>query len=80
MMIKNCPVCGGDHFGSYKCPFISAPCVVCGDMTILACSDCAIESDGKRRVHVCAKPECCAEHERQNPQHPRMETEPFTTH
>ena len=71
MTIRNCPHCGGDHFGSYQCPFIEAPCVVCADMTVLACSDCAIESGGKQSVHVCAKSSCQDEHERLNPQHPR---------
>lgn len=73
MTIKNCPTCGGDHYGSYRCPFIEAPCVVCGDMTVLACSDCAIESAGRNHVHVCAKATCRDEHERLNPQHPRLE-------
>ena len=70
MTIRNCPHCGGDHFGSYLCPFIEAACVVCGDLTVLACSDCAIESGGRKSVHVCAKPSCQDEHERLNPQHP----------
>jgi hypothetical protein len=25
MTIQNCPNCGGTHFGSNKCPFISEP-------------------------------------------------------
>lgn len=46
MVIRNCPNCGGEHWGSTKCPYIEAPCVVCGDMTVMACSDCAIDSGG----------------------------------
>lgn len=61
--VINCPECGGDHFGSYKCPFIKAPCCVCKDPTIFACSDCAIDSGGKASVHVCGKAECRHEHE-----------------
>src|ERR1700688_795371 len=63
MTIQNCSICGGMHFGSNECPFIESPCVVCGDMTIMACSDCAIESGGKQSVHVCKKTECRHEHE-----------------
>jgi hypothetical protein len=63
MTIRNCPVCGGDHFGSVACPYIPAPCVVCGEQTVMACSDCAIESGGRRSVHVCAKRECRDHHE-----------------
>lgn len=62
-MIRDCPKCGGTHFGSYECPYISAPCIVCGDSTILACSDCAIDSGGKKSVHVCKKSECRDAHE-----------------
>jgi hypothetical protein len=61
MTIKNCSNCGGDHWGSTKCPYINSPCVVCGDGTILACSDCAI--DGRGSVHVCKKSECRDQHE-----------------
>jgi hypothetical protein len=63
MTIQNCPTCGGTHFGSNVCPFIPAPCAICGDETILACSDCAIDSGGKRSVHVCQKSECRKLHE-----------------
>ena len=66
MGIENCPNCGGTHIGSNKCPFISAPCVVCGEATILACSDCAIDSGGKNSVHICDKPSCRNTHERQH--------------
>lgn len=75
MTIISCPSCGGDHFGSNKCPFIELPCSVCGNMTVLACSDCAIESGGTRPVHVCAHSQCRDEHERLNPQHPKVEYE-----
>lgn len=63
MTIENCSVCGGTHTGSNKCPFISEPCVVCGTATILACSDCAIDSWGKNPVHICDNPKCRDEHE-----------------
>jgi hypothetical protein len=66
--VGDCPNCGGTHFGSFKCPFTTLPCVVCGIPTISACSDCAIE--GKGSVHVCKNTACRDEHERQNPQHP----------
>ena len=71
MVIRNCPNCGGEHWGSTKCPYIEAPCVVCGDMTVMACSDCSIESGGEKSVHVCADRKCQDEHERLNPQHPK---------
>lgn len=61
MAIENCPTCGGTHFGSYKCPFTAAPCVICGDLTILACSDCAIDTG--KSVHVCNRTACRDEHE-----------------
>ncbi|MDB5612092.1 MAG: hypothetical protein JWP25_8992 [Bradyrhizobium sp.] len=64
MTIENCPNCGGTHFGcTYECPFTKAPCCVCGDPTILACSDCAIDSGGQTSVHVCSKGACRDEHE-----------------
>lgn len=61
MSIENCPTCGGTHIGQNKCPFIVAPCVVCGNDTILACSDCAIETGNS--VHVCKSTECRDKHE-----------------
>lgn len=63
MTVENCPNCGGTHFGTYTCPYTSAPCVVCGDNTILACSDCAINSAGIQSVHVCGKEKCRNHHE-----------------
>ncbi len=60
------------HFGSHKCPFIEEPCSVCGEPTVLACSDCAIETGGKNPVHVCYRVVCRDEHERRNPQHPKI--------
>lgn len=63
MTIINCPNCGGTHYGSLKCPYTKEPCVICGDMTVLACSDCAIDSGGKEAVHVCEKRECRDKHE-----------------
>jgi hypothetical protein len=63
MTIQNCPNCGGTHFGSFKCPYIKEPCSVCGELTIMACSDCAIDSGGKKSVHVCQKSECRDKHE-----------------
>jgi hypothetical protein len=62
--VLNCPNCGGDHWGHSECPFISAPCVICGEATIFACSDCAIDSDGKKSVHVCGKRECREQHDK----------------
>lgn len=62
-ILENCPKCGGTHIGSYECPFVSKPCVVCGVDTIFACSDCAINSGGRNSVHVCNKTECRDVHE-----------------
>lgn len=59
--VGDCPNCGGTHFGSFKCPFTKSPCVICGEDTIMACSDCAIETG--KSVHVCTKPGCRDEHE-----------------
>src|SRR5579859_4547367 len=61
--IQNCPNCVGTHFGSNKCPYIEKPCVICGDSTVLACSDCAINSSGNVSVHVCSKSSCRDAHE-----------------
>lgn len=63
MTIENCAHCGGTHIGSNKCPFIEEPCVICGDATVMACSDCAIDSWGRNSVHVCKKRECRERHE-----------------
>lgn len=63
MGIENCPNCGGTHIGSNKCPFTKAPCVICGDPTIMACSDCAIETG--KSVHVCVKSKCRDTHEQE---------------
>ena len=63
MTITDCPKCGGTHYGSHVCPYIEAPCVVCGDQTVMACSDCAIDSGGKVSVHVCRKRICRDRHE-----------------
>lgn len=65
MTILDCPKCGGIHYGSHECPYTSAPCVVCGEQTVMACSDCAIDSGGKVSVHVCARSECRDTHERE---------------
>lgn len=43
--------------------FVLSPYTVCGEETTLACSDCAIDSGGVNRVHVCSKPECRDRHE-----------------
>jgi hypothetical protein len=61
MTMRDCPQCGGTHIGSFTCPFTSSPCVVCGDATVMACSDCAIESG--KSVHVCVKSTCRDQHE-----------------
>ncbi len=63
MTIENCGNCGGTHYGSLKCPYISAPCIICGDETILACSDCAINAGGTQSTHVCKKVDCQNAHE-----------------
>lgn len=63
MTIRDCPNCGGTHFGSSKCPYIAELCVICGDETVLVCSDCAIDSHGTISVHVCSKPGCREVHE-----------------
>ena len=60
-MIKDCPNCGGDHLGSFKCPYTKAPCINCGEETIYACSDCRIDTG--KSVHICEKPSCRDEHE-----------------
>lgn len=48
------------HFGQ-KCPYTKLPCVICGQPTIYACSDCQI--DKHETVHVCAKIDCQEKHE-----------------
>jgi len=64
-----CDNCGGIHYGSPRgyCPYIKADCVVCGTPTIYACSDCAIDSGGKKSVHVCADVACQRKHEELHP-------------
>lgn len=64
MTIRDCLNCGGTHFGSNKCPYLFAPCVVCGRETEMACADCAIDSGGKSKPHVCDRVECRDVHER----------------
>jgi hypothetical protein len=71
MTITNCQRCGSTHYGSTECPYIEAPCIICGKPTIMACADCSIESSGTKSVHVCGNPSCRTEHERLNPQHPK---------
>lgn len=61
MPVQNCPQCGGTHFGQNNCPFTSAACVVCGDATVMACSDCAIDTG--QSVHVCGNRSCRLAHE-----------------
>ena len=65
MTIKDCPTCGGTHYGVIKCPYILAPCVICGAPTIYACSDCAIDAAGRASVHVCSQSGCMDAHEAQ---------------
>jgi hypothetical protein len=65
MTILDCSNCGGIHYGSNTCPYVSHPCVVCGVMTVLACSDCAIDSGVS--VHVCNRVECRKAHESLHP-------------
>jgi len=58
-----CSNCGGLHFGSPVgyCPFTKAPCVICGEQTIYACSDCRI--DTQKTIHICEKSSCKDAHE-----------------
>jgi hypothetical protein len=63
-MIETCANCGGTHIGSVKCPYTKAACVICGTPTILACSDCAIDSGGRNSVHVCSNSACRDQHEK----------------
>lgn len=65
MTILNCQNCGGIHYGSIRCPYTKLPCIICGDETIMACADCAIDSAGGKgaSVHVCIKTECRDRHE-----------------
>lgn len=74
MTIKDCSACGGTHYGSYKCPFL-VPCVVCGDETVMRCSDCSIDSGGRARIAVCTKSECRDEHEKIHPDVVHMATD-----
>ena len=67
MSIENYPNCGGTHIGHDKCPFTLAPCSVCAEPTILACSDCAIETG--KSVHVCKNVECRLAHDQRHPSH-----------
>lgn len=62
-MSGTCPNCGGMHFGTFGCPYIKAPCVVCGADTVLACADCGINSGGKSVPHVCSNSACRDQHE-----------------
>jgi len=66
---QSCANCGGIHYGSPSgyCPYIKAACVVCGTLTIYACSDCAIDNGGEKSVHVCEKVECQRKHEKLHP-------------
>lgn len=43
---------------------IILPCLVCGDLTQLACADCAIDSGGAAKPHICRRPSCRNAHER----------------
>lgn len=64
-----------DCAGRYRCGTCNGgmpsertrQCVECGDSTFLACSDCAIDSEGKRTVYVCAKASCRDAHEKKHP-------------
>jgi len=61
---QSCPNCGGIHFGTRfdNCPFIKAPCEICGTPTIYACSDCKIDTGVS--VHVCEKTFCQTQHDK----------------
>jgi hypothetical protein len=65
--MTTCQHCGGHHIGQNKCPFLGA-CAVCGDMTVMGCSDCGIAAGGTKTTHVCKKAECRRAHEAS--QHP----------
>lgn len=73
-----CKNCGGQHYGSPLdyCPYIKSACVVCGAETIYSCSDCAIDSSGKKSVHVCPKVACQREHETLHPDHKLQDLSP----
>ncbi len=43
--------------------YVVKPCVVCGQDTSFACSDCAINGAGREQVHVCPTLSCQKEHE-----------------
>lgn len=66
---SSCPNCGGIHFGTKfdNCPYKNLPCVVCGELTIYACSDCAIDTG--KAVHVCGKVQCQTVHEKTHETH-----------
>lgn len=76
-----CGNCGGRHYGSPSgyCPYTSAPCVVCGESTIYACYDCAIDSGGKKSVHICTKGACQWEHEQLHPDRKLQDLSPHVT-
>lgn len=62
--ITECPKCGGTHIGGRTghCPYDDLrPCVICGNKTAYACSDCKIET--RNTVSVCHKTECRDAHE-----------------
>jgi len=39
-------------------------CTVCGELTDMCCSDCAIDSGGKAYTHVCTNNKCLDKHEK----------------
>ena len=58
------PLTFRDNLGGEYGEVNAAPCVICGTMTVWACSDCAI--DGKGRVHICVA--CQRDHEKEHPE------------
>lgn len=66
---KACSHCGGTHWGTgLECPYreenMGEPCVVCQTRTNYCCSDCGIDSGGKKKVYVCISDTCRDTHER----------------
>jgi hypothetical protein len=48
MTIKDCPNCGGTHYGSMQCPFTSTPCVICFSTLAQQCKNYPANPNGLR--------------------------------
>jgi len=57
----NCPHCDETMHSAEECPYTKGVCIICGDDTIWACSDCAVDTG--KSVHVCKKTDCRDTHE-----------------